>query len=124
MKRDLAGALALREPRRLDVGEVVEVEARDGEHPEVHVRALRMLDPLLEQGVARLEGPRHERGEAAERILELADRVEVVEQIVGLLYVAVHHRRRRLESPPMGLAMDREPGLWSALFPLESRSES
>jgi hypothetical protein len=41
-----------------------------------------MLDPLLEQGVAGLEGPRHERGEAAERVLELADRVEVVEQIV------------------------------------------
>src|SRR5256886_5800590 len=46
----------------------------------VHVRALVLLDPLLEQRVARLERPRHERGEAAEHILKLADRVEVVER--------------------------------------------
>src|SRR5439155_10888724 len=35
VERDLAGALALREPRRLDVRAVVEVEARGREHAQI-----------------------------------------------------------------------------------------
>src|SRR5215467_8935351 len=78
-----------------------------------------MLDPLLEQGVVRLERPRHERGEAAELVLELADHVEVLEQIVGLLDVAVHHRRRGFEPAAMGLAMHLEPRVGAALLRLD-----
>src|SRR5439155_1762279 len=81
---DLPRLFALGEPRGLDVEEVVEVEARAPEDPQIAVRALHLLDPLLEQRMARLERPRHERGEAAPLVLELSDRVEVVEQVVGL----------------------------------------
>ena len=91
------------------MGEVVQVEARDREHPQVGVRALVVLDPLLEQRVAGLERPRHEGGEAAVLVLELADRVEVVEDVLGLLDVAVHHGRGGLEALAVRLAVHVEP---------------
>ena len=69
--------------------------------------------------VVGLERPRHERREAAERVLELADRVQVLEQVVDLFDVAVHHGRRRLEAAPMGLAVHLEPGIGAAFLGLD-----
>src|SRR5204863_720192 len=91
-------------------------KARGREDAQVHVRALVLLDPLLEQRVARLERPRHERGEAAEHILKFADRVEVVEEVVHGLDVAVHHGGRRLEATAVRFAVDLEPRLRPALL--------
>ena len=119
VERDLAGALALREPRRLDVREVVEVEARGREHAQIGVGPLVLLDPLLEERVPRLERPGDEGREPAVEILKIADRVEVVEEVVGALDVAVHHRRRGLEPAPVRLAVGLEPGAGTALLGLD-----
>src|SRR5436189_153190 len=116
VERDLARRLALGEPRGLDVRDVVEVETRGREHPQIDVRALHLLDPLLQQRMARLERSRHECGEAARLVLEFPARVVVAEQVVGLLDVAVHHRRRGLEAAPVGRAVDLEPGRGTALL--------
>src|SRR5262245_15058456 len=45
VERFLPGALALREPRRLNVRKIVEVEPGGREHPQIRVGALIMLDP-------------------------------------------------------------------------------
>ncbi len=104
--------------------EVVEVEPGRREHAEVHGRPLVLPDPLLEERAAGLERPGDEGREAAGVVLERPDRVQVVEDVLRPLYVAVHHRGRALEALPVRLPMNVEPGLGPPLFRLDARSHS
>src|SRR3990172_12380909 len=109
MKSDLTGLFALGEPRSLDMVEVVEVEPRCPEHPQVVVGTGVARVLLLERGVPRFEAPGDERGKAVELVLKGADRIQVFDHVVVGLDVAVHHRRRRAEAERVGLAVHLEP---------------
>ena len=97
---------ALRHPRRLQVVEVVEDDARDGERAQV-VDAGRF--GAGELGVVGLIAPGDERGEAAGLVLQLAQPQQMLEALFVGLDRPVHHRRRRAQAGAMGVAHDVEP---------------
>ena len=86
---------ALRHPRRLQVVEVVEHDARERERAQV-VDAGRLGAGQL--GVIGLIAPGDERGEAAGLVLQLAQPQQVLEPLLVGLDRPVHHRRRRAQA--------------------------
>ena len=103
---ELPDLAALRDPRRLQVVEVVEHEPRDRERAQV-VDAGRF--DAAELGVLRLIAPGDERGEAAGLVLQIAQPEQVLEPLLHRLDRAVHHRRRRAQAGAMRVAHDVEP---------------
>ena len=97
---------ALRHPRRLQVVEVVEDDARDRERAQV-VEAGRLAAGEL--GVLGLIAPRDERGEAAGLVLQRAQPQQVLEALLVGLDRPVHHRRRRPQAGAMRVPHDVEP---------------
>ena len=109
MQRHLADLEALRDPRRLDVVDVVEKEARDGLREQVVERGRRLGDGLAELAEVWLERPRDERAEAVHLILQVADQAHVLDALLERLDVAVHHRGRRRHAQAVRVAHDPEP---------------
>ena len=103
---ELPDLAALRDPRRLQVVEVVEHDARDRERAQV-VDAGRLA--AAELGVLRLIAPGDERGEAARLVLQLAQPEQVLEPLLDRLDGAVHHRRRRAQPGAVRVAHHVEP---------------
>src|SRR6476620_6409833 len=60
VQRDLSGLLAFREPARLNVWEVLEIDTRDRDHLQVTCRRCVGRDDLLERCIAWLEAPWYE----------------------------------------------------------------
>ena len=89
LQRDLADFQALRDPRALDVREVVEVDAAQRLRAQVFVRA---HGGRLELGVLRLEGPADEGRKALGLILLPAQSFEVFNAVFHGFHVAKHHR--------------------------------
>ena len=102
---------ALRDPRRLEVVEVVEDQPGDRQGPQVVDASRLERDAVLEPklGVIGLETPRDERGEPAGLVLQVAQPQHVFETLLERLDRAVHHRRGRAQSGPMRLAHHAEP---------------
>src|SRR5674476_777517 len=106
-ERDLGQLEADIDPEGLDMAEVVEHQAADGEHPEIV--ETRWPGELAEPGVSGLERERDEGVEAAAVVLQLAQPEHVVGELGRRLDVAVEHRRVRLEADRVRGAHDVEP---------------
>ena len=103
---ELPDLAALRHPRRLQVVEVVEDDARERERAQV-VDAGRLDAAAL--GVLGLVAPGDERGEAAGLVLQIAQPHHVLDALLVRLHRPVHHRRRRAQAGAVRLAHDVEP---------------
>jgi len=106
---DLAGLESRRHPGGLDVQNVVEIEARDGQRLEVFDAGRLLLDEAAQRGVLALEGPRDERGESTGLFLNLADHVEVVHALFDGLAAAEHHGRGSAKPQRVRRAMHFDP---------------
>ena len=102
----LSDLAALGDPRRLQVVEVVEHDARQGERAQV-VDAGRFGAGELR--VIRLIAPRDEGGEAAGFVLQIAQTQQVLDAFFVGLDRAVHHRRGGAQSRPVRVAHHVEP---------------
>ena len=95
------------DPVRLDVLDVVEHQARDGDHLEVVLAGRELPATALEDGVLRVERQRDEGHEAPGLVLQFAQRQQVLDALLVRLDVVVQHRAVRLETKvvrdPMGL---------------------
>ena len=103
---ELPDLAALRDPRRLEVVEIVEHQTRDRERPQV-VDAGRFL--AAELGVVGLITPRDERRESAGDVLHLPQPEQVLEPLFGGFHRPVHHRRRRPQAHLVRVAHHAEP---------------
>src|SRR6266571_1341460 len=108
-ERDLADLRAHRHPGGLDVGYVVEHDARDRLGAEVG-HGVGLLE-VGELGVLGLQRPANERGEAPGASLDLPHAEQVLDPVGQRFAQAVHHRHRGLESQPMGRLHDLEPAV-------------
>ena len=106
---DLRGLDPEHDPVGLDVREVVEHQAADGHRLEVHHAG--GLGDLVHPRVVGVEGQRDEGLEAAGLVLELAEPDQVVDPVLGLVDVAVEHRRVRVQAELVGRPVDVEPDL-------------
>src|SRR6266516_3562119 len=113
-QRHLTDLRAHRHPRRLDVGNVVEHDARDRLGAQVGDGV--GLAEVLELGVLRLQRPADERGEPAGPGLHLPHPEQVLDAIGERLAQAVHHGHRRPESPSVGRLHHLEPAVGTRLL--------
>src|SRR5580693_4876216 len=90
LQTQLADLDSRRKPARLDVIDVVEVEAADGQGLQV-IDGGGLRDFLSERSVVRREHPWNERGEAAGIFLYAAQALEVIDAVAVLLAAAEHH---------------------------------
>ena len=97
-QRDLADFLALRHPRTLNVGEIVQINPAQRLRPQIFVRANRRR---LQVGVLRLERPADERGETFRFVLLRAQPLQMLDAVFNRLDVAEHHRRARIQTEPV-----------------------
>src|SRR5258706_7818412 len=105
----LADFQALRDPARLHVQEVREVEARDGQHFEVFDGGGFVPMAAAEGGVVRLKAPRDECGEASGFFLEVVELLEMVDAVFVILADAEHHGRGGAHADLVGGAGDVDP---------------
>ena len=106
MQRERRGRLADHDPVRLDVGEVVEEQARSRDGAEVVGR--RSL-PGHELGGAGLVGEGDEGDEAPRAVLLLPELEQVIHPLLHGLHVAVEHGGVRLEAERVGDPVDLAP---------------
>ncbi|EGJ75436.1 hypothetical protein STTU_2647 [Streptomyces sp. Tu6071] len=109
VERELPDLLARREPRALDVGDVVEVDAGDRDHPQVLEH--RGLGAALEVVVLGLVRVRDEGAEAARAVLHLADHAQVLDALGVRLARAHEHRDGGLDAQVVGGLHDLQPAL-------------
>ena len=108
LQSDLAELGSLGEPRGLDVGHVVQHEARHRHGPEV-IEAAGPLH-LAQVGPLRLEAPRDECAEAAGLVLQLSDADEVLDALLDGLHRPVHHGDAGPDAEAMGRPHEIQPG--------------
>src|SRR5688572_5906191 len=108
-ERDLADLHPLRDPARLDVVDVVEVDAADRLRQQVVERGREVAHLVGQARAVGLERPGDEGAEAARLVLELPDPAHVLHALLERLDVAVHHRRRGGDAEAVSLAHDAEP---------------
>ena len=109
MQRHLRKRQAHHDPVRLDVRDVVEQQARHGDHLQV-VGAGRVLPAApLEDGVLRVERERDEREEASGLVLLLAQPQQMVDTLLVGLDVSVEHCAVGRDPEPVGSVMRAEP---------------
>ena len=106
---------ALRDPAGLHVLDVVEIEARDGEHLEVFDRGGLVPAAAAEGGVLGLEAPGDEGRESAGLFLQAAHDFEVVDALLEGLADAEHHGRGGAHAELVRGAMDADPVFGAAL---------
>src|SRR5260221_12967564 len=116
MQGDLSDFLTFGKPGRLDVGNIVQVKTRSGEHSQVSRRSFADRNFLLKSGVARLKTPRNKRRKAAGFILQITHTVKMFEPIFRSIDVSIHHRCRRFKSEFVSLAMDLDTAVIWILF--------
>ena len=105
-QRQLPDALALRDPRALDVRDVVEVEARQSQRRQVVPRACLLAAKLR---VAGLKRPCDEGAEAARLVLQAAHLLHVLDAVGHRLAEADDHRRRALHADRVRRLHDAQP---------------
>ena len=110
-ERDLTDLHPLCDPRRLDVIDVVEVDARDRLREEIVERGRHLFAwHLVGEPVAVvLERPGDEGAEAVCLVLQLADAPHVLGALRDRLDVAVHHRRGRRHAQAVGMTHHVQP---------------
>ena len=106
---ELADVLAGGQPGRLQVGDVVEEEPGDRDHPQVLQDG--RLGAALEVVVLRLVRPRDEGPEAAGAVLHVADHPQVLDALGVGLAGAHHHGGGRLDAQPVRDLHDLQPAL-------------
>ena len=111
---ELEDLKALGDPAGLDILDVVEIEAGDGEDFEVVDGGGLVPAAAAERGVVGLKAPGDEGGESAGFFLEAADDFEVVDALVEGFVDAEHHRCGGTHAELMGGAVDEDPVLCSA----------
>src|SRR3954451_754302 len=121
---ELAGLETLSDPGALDVLNVVEVDAGDGEGLEVLDGGRFLFDKAAKRGVLALEGPRDEGGEAAGLLLEIADELEVVHPLLDGLAAAEHHGGGRPHAELMRGTVDVDPLVNRALQTADAMADS
>ena len=77
-QRHLSETQSLRQPRRLEVFDVVEKQTRHRKHLQIIDAGRLVFDPAAERGVLALERPRNKRREAAGLILQIANALQDV----------------------------------------------
>src|SRR5262245_24511383 len=104
---DLADLRPLRDPRALDVGNVVEKYAGQCLHAQVFGGTGRMID--FQDCVLWLKRPANERSKPAAGVLLVAQPLQVLDAILDRFDVAKHHRRTRFQSELVRHLHDLEP---------------
>jgi len=113
LQTDLANFDSRRKPARLNVINVVEIEAADGQCFQI-IDSRCLLDLFAPGGVFRREDPRNERGEAASVFLNAANAVEMIDAVLQFFAAAKHHRCRGAQAETMRGAMH--------VFPIVARA--
>src|SRR2546428_767576 len=103
-----------RDPRRLNVGDVFEHDARDRLRLEIRHRV--GLGEVRELGILGLQRPADERREAARPALHFADAKEVLDAVRVRLAQSVHHRHGSPETETMRDLHDLEPAIRAGLL--------
>ena len=94
---NLADFDSRRQPARLNVVDVVEIEPADRQRFQIiHRRGFRNF--LSERRIFRRENPRDERRKAARLFLQSPNALEMIDAMVIILAAAEHHRRRRAQA--------------------------
>src|SRR5712692_4094196 len=106
-QRDLRNSRREHDPVGLDVVEVVEQKARDGDV--LQVGEAGWLGQMAERGVFRVEGQRDEGDEAAGLVLELAQQQQVLDTLLFCFDVAVEHGGVRAQADLMRRARNVQP---------------
>jgi hypothetical protein len=91
---DLAETQSLRQPRGLDIVDVVHEQARNREHLEVIHSCRLFLDPAAERRVLALKSPWDESKEAARLVLKIANSLQVADAMLDCVANTEHHRGR------------------------------
>src|SRR5205823_1331848 len=102
-------------PTGLNVQDVVEIEARDGEDLQILDRGGFVPLAAAERRVFGLEGPGNERGESAGFFLKLAEMLEVVDAMLVALAYSEHHRRSGAHTQLVSSAVNIHPVLSQTL---------
>ena len=97
LQSDLADFDSGREPARLNVVDVVEVQPADRERLQI-IKGRRLGDFLPQWSIFRRKNPGNECGEAARVFLNPAQQLEMVHAVPRFLAAAEHHGRRRAHS--------------------------
>jgi len=105
-QRHLPDLQALRDPRALDVLEIIQINPRERLHPQILVRANRRRFQFRVFG---LKCPRDERGKPFRFVLLRAQSFQMLDAVFNGLDVAEHHRRAGRESETMRHVHDFEP---------------
>src|SRR5689334_19572173 len=105
-----------REPARLDVVDVVEIQPADRQRLQVIDRR-GFLDFLTQRGIFRRENPRDERGEASGIFLDAPDTLEVIHAVAQLFAATEHHRGRGAQAQLVRDAVHVFPVVAAALEP-------
>src|SRR5688572_817057 len=107
----------LRNPGRLHVENIVEVQARDRKCFEVFNRGRLFFDETSERGVLALEGPRNKGREATRVLLDIADYLEMIHPLLQCLATAKHHGCRSAHAERVSSAVHVDPFFRPALEP-------
>ena len=121
LQADLANLDSRREPARLDVIDVVEIEPADGERLQVIERG-RFRNFFPERRIFRRENPRNERGESAGVLLNSAQPLEMIHAVANFFAAAEHHRRRGAHAERVRGAVHLFPFVRCALQPRDARA--
>ena len=110
-----------RQPARLDVIDVVEVEAADGQRLQI-IDGGGFRNFFPERRIFRREHPRNERGEPAGIFLNAAQALEVIDAVAVLLAAAEHHRGGGAHAERMRDAVHVFPFVGGALEARDARA--
>src|SRR5437773_4672042 len=113
-ERHLADLRSHRHPGSLDIGHVVQHDARDRLRAEIR-DGVGLLE-MGQLGVLRLQRPADERREAAGASLNLADTKQVLDPVGEGFPQSVHHGHRRLEAEAMRGLHHVEPAVGARLL--------
>ena len=109
-QRGLADLEAHRHPARLEIRDVVEDDARDGDGAQI-VDGVGLLHVRHRRRVLRLQRPADERREAVRPRLHVAHALEMLDALGERFADAVHHRDRRLHALLVRDLHDLEPAI-------------
>ena len=97
LQSDLADFDSGREPARLNVVDVVEIQPANRERLQI-IKSRRLGNFLSQRSIFRRENPGNERGEPARILLNPAQQLEMVHAVPRFLAAAEHHGRGRAHS--------------------------
>ena len=111
----LANLQSDREPRDLDVVDVVEIDAAEGQHSQILGGGYLGKVSLGKFGIFGLERPGNECGKASCLVLERAELLEMIDAVADGFTNASHHRAGCAEAQLVSFAVNHDPLFAGAL---------